>query len=81
MEQESGAVARIEAKEAFCAAMPLLAGDKNIRDFIACVMFGTARGVLMEDTARSYLFAAQVASRIARTQKTKVAKKCTPKSH
>jgi hypothetical protein len=62
-ESDSKAVAGYHANEAFKAAMPLLVGSRNIRDFIACVAFGMESGAIMEDTATKYLLAAQVALR------------------
>ena len=64
-EKGSKALARLEAGEAYRAAMPLLVGAKNIRDFIACATFGMTSAVLMEDTALNLINAAQVASRVA----------------
>jgi hypothetical protein len=79
-EKNSGALARIEASEAYRAAMPLLLGHKNIRDFIACVTFGFASGILFHDITTKLLYAAQVALKVE-TQKPKTgAKKASPKS-
>ena len=60
-EKNSAALARIEASEAYRAAMPLLLGHKNIRDFIACVTFGFASGILYHDNTTKLLYAAQIA--------------------
>jgi hypothetical protein len=59
--QKSRVLARIEAGTAFREALPPLVGSENIRDFIACVCFGMASGVVMEDTGTNLLFAAKVA--------------------
>ena len=76
------ALARVHAGEAFRAAMPLLVGDENIRDFIACVTFAMATGILLEETASKLLYAAQVAFNTAspRTNMRKKAPKNVPKS-
>jgi hypothetical protein len=63
-ETNSKAVASIEASQAFRSAMPLLLGDKNIRDFVACVNFGLNSSIFHEDTATPLFYAAQVAHNI-----------------
>ena len=60
-ETGSKAVSHLEASRAFRSAMPLLVGDENIRDFIACVTYGSNTGMLPEDTAAKLFYAAQVA--------------------
>jgi hypothetical protein len=60
-ETGSKAVSHLEASRAYRSAMPLLVGDENIRDFIACVTFGSNSGALPEDTAAKLFYAAQVA--------------------
>jgi hypothetical protein len=65
----SKVLARYHANEAFKSAMPILVGDKNIRDFIACVAFGMETGAIQEDTATRFFNAAAIALRATRHNK------------
>jgi hypothetical protein len=47
--------------KAYLAAMPRLAGFKNIRDFIACITYAAVNGAIRRDEADSFLEAAKVA--------------------
>jgi len=57
----SRACGLFEAGEAFREALPVLDSYENIRDFIACVSFGIASHIYMEDTGKNLLNAAKVA--------------------
>ena len=61
VKRDSKALALYEAGEAFREALPVLDSYENIRDFIACVTFGIASGVYLEDTGKNLLNAAKVA--------------------
>jgi len=54
------------AAEAYCAAMPDLAGSENIRDFIACTSYGMVNGLIDAIEGSKFLYAAQVASGVLR---------------
>jgi hypothetical protein len=60
-EKDSKTLARVYASLAFRGAMPPLVGDQNIRNFIACVTFGLATEIFLEEVASKLLYAAQVA--------------------
>jgi hypothetical protein len=49
------------AREAYCNAMPMLAGYEGIRDFIACAAHGVLIGAVPKEKAGQLLYAAQVA--------------------
>jgi hypothetical protein len=49
------------ADQAYCGAMPDLAGYENIRDFIACVTYGMLIHVIDAIEGPKFLYAAQVA--------------------
>ncbi len=61
------------ANNAYCTAMPVLAGYEGIRDFIACAAHGILLGAISEQKSGQLLYAAQVAitslSREPRPQK------------
>jgi hypothetical protein len=59
--------ASIEADCAYRDAMPPLAGDENIRDFIACVAHAMIVNIFMDSTATKLLYAAQVAHMTTRS--------------
>jgi hypothetical protein len=50
-----------EACAAYCKAMPVLAGEKGIRDFIACAAHGVVIGAIPETRGGQLFYAAQVA--------------------
>jgi hypothetical protein len=50
-----------DARNAYCKAMPPLAGYHNIRDFIACVAQGIMLGAISESQSTRLLYAVQVA--------------------
>jgi len=49
------------AAEAYCNAMPLLAGYEGIRDFVACAAHGILIGAIPQEKSSQLLYAAQVA--------------------
>jgi hypothetical protein len=49
-----------DAGEAYCNAMPMLAGYEGVRDFIACAAHGILIGAIPRDRAGQLLYAAQV---------------------
>ena len=49
------------AAEAYCNAMPMLAGYEGIRDFITCTAHGILIGAIPKDRGGQLLYAAQVA--------------------
>jgi hypothetical protein len=55
------AIAAIHAGPAYCKAMPPLAGQANIQDFIACAAHGILIDAIPEKRANQLLYAAQVA--------------------
>jgi hypothetical protein len=70
-QKDSKALALFDAGVAFREAMPMLVGDENIRDFIACVTYGVENYVLMEDTATRLYYAAQIAYNISASRSKK----------
>jgi hypothetical protein len=50
-----------DAALAYCAAMPPLSGHQNISDFIACVGYSMAIGIIQEERATNLLNAARIA--------------------
>ena len=56
------------AGQAYRRAMPPLAGQENIRDFIACVAYGLLIGAIDQKYAANLLYAAQVAHTTIRNQ-------------
>lgn len=50
-----------DAGEAYCNAMPMLAGSEGVRDFIACVAHGILIGSIRREKSGQLLYAAQVA--------------------
>jgi hypothetical protein len=50
-----------EAAKAYCNAMPLLAGYKGVRDFVACAAHGILIGAIPPEKSGQLLYAAQVA--------------------
>ncbi|MDR3739559.1 MAG: hypothetical protein P4L40_11115 [Terracidiphilus sp.] len=60
-EMESDYEARKAANRAFCDAMPPLAGQQNIRDFIACIACGLLKGAISYMDSPRLLYAAQIA--------------------
>jgi hypothetical protein len=67
MEEKEGkdSIARMfaakDAAEAYCNAMPMLAGYEGIRDFIACSAYGILIGAISREKSSQLLYAAQVA--------------------
>jgi len=53
--------ARGWACKAYRNAMPVLSGEKNIHDFMACVTHGLLIGAIQEERASKLLYAVQVA--------------------
>ncbi len=53
--------ASVKADRAYLEALPPLAGQDNIRDFIACVTHAMIVHIFMDSTATKLLYAAQVA--------------------
>jgi hypothetical protein len=60
--------ASLYAEKAFRAAMPLLSGSENIRDFIACVAHDMLIGAIAGPDGARLLYAAQVAHSTIRIQ-------------
>lgn len=58
-------LARQVAGDAFLRALPPLSGNENISNFIACVTFAIASGVLKQETCTKLLYAAQLAHHVA----------------
>jgi hypothetical protein len=58
----------VDARRAYCQAMPPLVGYQNIRDFIACVAQGLLLGAISEAQCSRLLYAAQVAQGTLRHQ-------------
>ena len=56
------------AERAYQNAMPPLAGENNISDFVACVIHGLLIGVFLESRASKLLYGAQVAGAMLRKQ-------------
>jgi hypothetical protein len=59
-------LARVAAHKAYQKALPPLAGDENIRNFIACVAQGMLQGSILSPDGARLLYAAQVAKSAAR---------------
>jgi hypothetical protein len=59
--KKGGAIARLNAGEAYCRAMPPLVGYENICNFIACVGYGMVTNAILESSGTKLLYAAQVA--------------------
>jgi len=55
-------LARRAPREAYCKAMPPLAGADNICDFIACVAHGMLVGAISGSESTRLLYAAQIAT-------------------
>jgi len=70
------------ADDAYCNAMPPLFGVRNIRNFIACVTYGSVIGVIEGPDCTRLLYAAQVAhtTRRVRTRKPKTDRPSAKKS-
>jgi hypothetical protein len=68
---------------AFRAALPLLRGTRNTRNFIACATFGMVMGVISGPESSRLLYAAQVAhtTRRIRKRETKSADFSVDRSH
>jgi hypothetical protein len=49
-----------DAGEAYCNAMPMLAGHEGVRDFLACVAHGILIGAIPREKSGQLLYAAQV---------------------
>lgn len=60
--------ALMDARRAYCEAMPQLVGYENIRDFVACVAQGILLGAISEPQSSRLLYAAQVAQSTLRHQ-------------
>ncbi len=60
-EGKSEKLARQLGRIAYCGAMPKLSGATNIRDFIACVTYAMAIGIIPGNEGTRLLYAAQVA--------------------
>jgi hypothetical protein len=50
-----------DAAQAYCRAMPLLAGPDGVRDFIACAAYGILIGAIPPERSGQVLYAAQIA--------------------
>jgi hypothetical protein len=59
---------RTRGRRAYRMAMPALAGEANVRDFVACVTFGMLLEVLEPEEVSKLLYAAQVATSACRTK-------------
>jgi hypothetical protein len=60
-ENMSGVFAAKDAGNAYCNAMPMLAGYEGVRDFIACAAHGILIGAIPPEKSGQLLYAAQVA--------------------
>jgi len=60
-EEETDFEAVEAGNRAYLRAMPPLAGDQNIRDFIACIAFASLTKLILQPTADHFLAAAKVA--------------------
>ena len=58
---EHEVLAAESAGAAYCGAMPLLIGEQNISDFVACVAHGILLQAIDEKSGGKLLYAAQVA--------------------
>jgi hypothetical protein len=52
--------AAIDAGEAYCNAMPMLAGQDGVRDFLACVAHGILIGAIPHEKSSHLIAAARV---------------------
>jgi hypothetical protein len=71
--KKSKALAGLEGSEAFIEAMPPLIGLDNVTNFIACVAYGVANGVILEDTTGPFLLRAAKCAMSAIALKAKLA--------
>jgi hypothetical protein len=76
-EGKSSEAIRRAAKLGYCSLLPPVSGATNIRDFIACVTYGMAVGIIPAKEGTSLLYGAQV----AHTALTKRPKKRNKSSH
>jgi len=60
-QQFADVLAAHTAGKAYCSAMPVLSGQENIRDFIACTAHGMLIGAIAPQSSGQLLYAAQVA--------------------
>jgi hypothetical protein len=63
---ESDYEAQADAKYAFLAQLPPLAGSKNVRNFLACLTYGQAVDILTLSDVRNFLEPAKVAVTLLR---------------
>jgi hypothetical protein len=68
--------ARSHGKDAYRKALPPLSGNRNIRDFIACVAYGILIEAIDDSRGTRLLYAAQVAHTMRRTKSKRL--KSTP---
>jgi hypothetical protein len=61
--------ARLDGAEAYRKALPPLHGNRNIRDFVACIAHGVLINVIPISCATKLLYAAQVAHSMGRKSK------------
>jgi len=76
--KKSKALAGLEGSEAFIEAMPPLIGLDNVTNFIACVAYGVANGVILEDTTGPFLLRAAKCAMSAIALKAKLAPQTAP---
>jgi len=62
---EGVALAYVFASEAYCDALPLLDSHKHIADFITCVGYAMANGVIIHELSTYLLSIAKVALSVA----------------
>jgi hypothetical protein len=67
-EGKSLVLARVAAHKAYQKSLPPLSGNRNIRNFIACVAHGMLQGSILSPAGARLIFAAQVAKSVARTR-------------
>jgi hypothetical protein len=79
-EIDSGAVARLRAQEADRKAMPELRGSENIRNFIACAIYGYNAGIVFDGDTSKLLYAAQAVFSIGAPRSPKTTGKTIRKS-
>jgi mannose/fructose-specific phosphotransferase system component IIA len=60
--------ARLQGAKAFRAALPMLVGYENIRDFIACVTYAMLIEILSTDECHELFEAAKIAMALLKTQ-------------
>jgi|HubBroStandDraft_1064217.scaffolds.fasta_scaffold581269_2 hypothetical protein len=69
------------AAPAYCSALPMLAGEDGIRDFLACTAHGIAIDAISLDKGAHLLYAAQIAASLsnpaARTPRQPLVRKTT----